>query len=312
MTTRRALLAAALSRPGCAIAQGRITSPLSLPDAAPAGPLRLLGGLQIDRLALGFGGLSGAHLAPDLTLSLVSDVGRFATMRLDLDSALRPRAMHLLRQGPLRDAAGRPLTGHWRDAEALALLPDGSWLIAFERRHRIRRYQRLDGPSSDASTPPGLAAGPFNGGLESLTLLPDGRLLAMAEFLPGPAPGTSQAWIGGGSRSWQPFAYRPAEGMAPVDAAALPDGDVLVLERGFTILGGFTARLARIAGSALRGPPPVVAGREMLRLEDPLPPENWEAVAVARVAGQTLVALVSDDNERGFQRSLFLLFAWNA
>lgn len=309
MTTRRAFFATALALPGCAVAQGRITAPLALPDAGPAGPLRLLGGLQIDRHALGFGGLSGAHLTPDRTLSLVSDVGRFATMRLELDSALRPVALHLLRQGPLLDAAGRPLTGHWRDAEALARLPDGSWLIAFERRHRIRRYQRLDGPSSDASTPPGLAAAPFNGGLESLAVLPDGRWLAMAEFLAGPEPGTSQAWIGG-ARPWQPFAYRPAPGMAPVDAAALPNGDVLVVERGFTLLGGFTARVALVPASALRQPLPVVAGRELLRLEDPLPPENWEAIAVARIEGQTLVALVSDDNERGFQRSLFLLFAW--
>lgn len=290
------------------MAQGRISAPLPLPEAPQEGRLRLLGGLQIDRVALGFGGLSGAHLAPDLTLSLVSDVGRFAEMRLEVDAGLRPRALHLQRQGPLRDAADNPLTDHWRDAEALARLPDGTWLVAFERRHRIRRYRRLDGPSAAAAIPPGLDAAPFNGGLESLAVLPDGRWLAMAEFLPGPEPGTTQAWIG--PTPWRPFAYRPAAGLAPVDAAALPSGDVLVLERGFTILGGFVARVALVAAATLRGPAGVVAGTEILRLEDPLPAENWEAIAVARISGRTLVALVSDDNERAFQRSLFLLFAW--
>lgn len=267
--------------------------------------------MQIERAALGFGGLSGAHLAPDLTLSLVSDLGRFAEMRLELDEGLHPRGLHLLRQGPLRDSAGRPLTEHWRDAEALARLPDGTWLIAFERHHRIRRYTTLDGPSSSATAPPGLGTAPFNGGLESLAVLPDGRWLAMAEFLPGPEPGTSQAWVSRpDGQAWQAFAYRPAEALAPVDAATMPNGDVLVLERGFTLLGGFVARLALVPASALRRPSGVVAGREVLRLDEPLPAENWEAIAVARIGGRTLVALVSDDNERMFQRSLFLLFAW--
>jgi hypothetical protein len=42
----------------------------------------------------------------------------------------------------------------------------------------------------------------------------------------------------------------------------------------------------------------------------PLPSENWEAVAVTRFGDQTLVALISDDNESILQRSLLLLFAW--
>jgi hypothetical protein len=42
----------------------------------------------------------------------------------------------------------------------------------------------------------------------------------------------------------------------------------------------------------------------------PLPAENWEAVAVTRLGDQTLVALISDDNESVLQRSLLLLFAW--
>jgi hypothetical protein len=52
-------------------------------------------------------------------------------------------------------------------------------------------------------------------------------------------------------------------------------------------------------------------GETILMLNDaPLPSENWEAVAVTRLGDQTLVALISDDNESVLQRSLLLLFTW--
>jgi hypothetical protein len=55
----------------------------------------------------------------------------------------------------------------------------------------------------------------------------------------------------------------------------------------------------------------VLRGEPILVLDDaPLPAENWEAVAVTRFGDQTLVALISDDNESILQRSLLLLFAW--
>jgi hypothetical protein len=73
-----------------------------------------------------------------LTLTLISDRGHWAEARLVLDG-LTPIGLHPLRHGALRDEAGSPLPrGFNADAEALARLPDGTWLVAFERRHRIR------------------------------------------------------------------------------------------------------------------------------------------------------------------------------
>jgi hypothetical protein len=80
---------------------------LDLPEGS-TGSLRLLGGLQVNTGVLGFGGLSGLHLAPDLILTSISDRGRFAQMRLALDEGGRPQGLSLLRSGPLRDGAGRP------------------------------------------------------------------------------------------------------------------------------------------------------------------------------------------------------------
>jgi hypothetical protein len=108
-----------------------------------------------------------------------------------------------------------------------------------------------------------------------------------------------------------PLAWQPAPGFVPVDAAGLPDGGALVLERRFSWLTGFAARLVRVPPAAVSaaGAGTVLAGEEILRLDgNPLPAENWEGVAAVRHGGRLVVALVADDNASAIQRSLMLLF----
>ena len=312
LTTRRLLLTALAALPGCTLSETPLARPLTLAPLPPNSPLRLLGGLEIDRAALGFGGISALHLAPDMTLTLVSDLARFAELRLTLDDGLRPTGLTALRRGALGDGAGLPLQrGYAGDAESLARLPDGTWLVGFERWHRIRRYRDLAGPGAPMTAPPGLEAAPYNAGLEALAVLADGRWLALTEALAAPEhPGATWGWIGGPA-GWQPLAWRAGPAMAPVDGAPLPDGGVLVLERASSFVGGFRARLTRLPGSALRAGQ-VLEGNEILSLSDPLPVENWEGVTVLEYAGRLLVALVSDDNESSWQRSLFLLLELRA
>lgn len=295
--------------PSCAggAERAEISLPLDLPDQVP-GSVRLLGGLRINTGVLGFGGLSGLHLTPELTLTAISDLGRFVEMKLILDEGWRPRRLELLRRGRLRNPRDQPLTGSGRDAEALARLPDGSWLIGFERRHRIQRHRKLDGPGVLVQAPPGLDRSPSNGGVESLAVLADGRWLVFSEGLAAPQGGR-QGWIGRPG-AWHGISYLPAPGHVPVDAAALPDGGALVLERYFTWLGGFSGRLVRLSPIALHqaAAGAAVEGQPLLALVPPLPTDNYEGVAVTERAGRVLVALVSDDNESLWQRSLLLLF----
>jgi hypothetical protein len=242
---------------------------------------------------------------------MVDDRGRWVQARIELRDGIAHRLLPIA-SGPLHDGAGRPLPrGRSTDAEAIARLPDGTWLIGFERWHRIRAYRRLDGPGGYVEAPPGLERAPVNGGLEGLALLADGRLLALAEELAPPgAPALRQGWLGRPGR-WMPFAWQPEPGFVPVDAAGLPDGGALVLERRFTWLTGFAARIARVPAAALRAAREgsVLAGETILRLDGaPLPAENWEGIAVARHDGRVLVALVADDNDSLLQRSLLLLF----
>ncbi|HZH47648.1 MAG TPA: esterase-like activity of phytase family protein [Roseococcus sp.] len=281
---RRAVLAG-LALPGCAAAR-----------LAPRGRLTPLGLLELDTGAWGFGGFSGLHLAPDLTLTAVSDRGFWWQARL----RLAPLGIGPARHGPLRDAAGRPLPSAARDAEALVALLDGSWLVGFERRHRIGRYPRIDGPALAFAAPPGLAAAPSNGGLESLALLPDGRLLAIAESLG--QDDERAAWIGRDGQ-WEARTYRPASGFSPTDAVALGSG-ALVLERDFSLFGGFRARLAHVADLSR----PVLVGETWLDLPPDGPAENWEAIAMARTGEGALLALLSDDNESPFQKTLLAVY----
>jgi hypothetical protein len=321
---RRSLLLRAAAFPSACAAQGA-AAPLGRPIALQAPPgarLEPLGGLVLDDAALGFGGLSGLHLSADLQVTAVSDLARWMTARLALREDGRPAGLEGLRTGPLRDGAGRPLPrGYSGDSEALARLPDGTWLVGFERWHRIRAYRSLDGPGAYVEAPRGLERAPFNGGVESLAVLADGRWLLVAELFAVPAAAAAaaaaagarplrQAWLGrpGG---WATLAYRPAEGMDPVDAAPLPDGGALVLERGFSVLGGFAGRVVRLTPTALdrARDGTVLEGEELLRLDPPLPSDNFEGIAAARVGGRALVAIVSDDNENPLQRTLLLLFA---
>jgi hypothetical protein len=309
--SRRAFLAALGATSAASAKAQNAAQPFALPDLP--GPLRPLGGLVLAPDMMGGGGFSGVHLAPDLMLTMISDRGHWAEARLNLDG-LTPIGLQPLRHGSLRDEAGQPLPrGFAADAEALARLPDGTWLVAFERRHRIRAYRRLDGPGLYVAAPPGLEAAPPNGGLESLAVLPDGRLFAIAEtFTPPDRPELRHAWLGAPGR-WMPLYWQPAPGFHPTDAAILPDGRGLVLERRFSLLGGFSARLVMTAPDALRSAREgaVLRGETILMLNDaPLPAENWEAVAVTRFGDQTLITLISDDNESILQRSLLLLFAW--
>lgn len=308
---RRAVLATALATTGCIY-----PTPTPPPGGAAAvvppiplsGPLRSLGGLDIDNASLGAGGLSGLHLDRNLVATFIDDRTRWAQAELVLRNGIAAGLVPIA-SGALHDGAGVPLpVGFAGDAEGLARLPDGTWLVAYERWHRIRAYPHLDGPGGYFEPPPGLDAAPRNGGLESLTLLADGRLLAIAEELAPPgSPALRRGWIGGPGR-WEPLSYRPTPGFVPVDAAGLPDGGALVLERRFRWYSGFAGRLKHLPEDALR-PGAELNGREILRMDGkPVPAENFEGVAALRHDGRTLVAIVADDNHMPNQRSLMLLF----
>ena len=296
--------------PATACAQGPDAAsavPFELPPRA--GSLRPLGGLVLNRSAIGFGGFSGLHLDEAMNLTVISDTGRWFRAALLLQGE-RPVGLGPIASGSLRDGSGEALRrGRTTDAEALARQADGSWLVGFERWHRIRVFSALDAPGSFFEAPPGLESAPGNGGLESLAVLADGRLLAIAEYQADPTDATlRRAWLGDRG-TWRATAYRPLPGFAATDAAGLPGGGALVLERRFALMeGGFTCRLAHLQPAALNAEP--IEGQTLLTFPPDGPAENYEGIAVLRRGSALWLALISDDNQNAFQRSLLLLYAW--
>nr|WP_235913885.1 esterase-like activity of phytase family protein [Pseudoroseomonas coralli] len=264
---------------------------------------------MINRHAIGFGGLSGLHIDDDLTLTAISDLGYWLQARLVLDAGGQPRTLEAIRTGRLRsDAVFAPPAPLRRDAESLARLPDGTWLVGFERWHHICLYRELGAPCSVLeAAPPGLSRAPVNAGLESLTVLANGRWLAITEGLEVARGPLMRAWIGT-PELWTPLRYRPSPGFVPTDVCALPDGGALVVERRFSLWeGGFSGRLLHIPAAQLTDPAPESVLRPEPLLTG-LPHENWEGVTAFRHGGRVWVAMVADDNEMFFQRGLLLLF----
>ncbi|WP_083897148.1 esterase-like activity of phytase family protein [Azospirillum sp. B506] len=296
------------------------------PDRGTLGPLRFLGGLDIaggDRV----GGLSGLWVDPaGVRFVAIGDTGLVVDGRLQGGADGRLTGVSEVRARPLTVEEGISHQKSRTDAEDLTRLPDGGWLVSLERDHRILRYtgggQGPEGSPTPIPRPPGMDSTPENGGLEALTLLPDGRLLTIEE---GKEDGRQErrAWIAkpglagdGLPRSaddWQPFTYRTAPRYRPTSVAPLPDGGALVLERRVSLLGGWSSRLVRVAArqltaSAVAGA--VVDGEELGRLEAPLVNDNFEGIATRPgPAGETLVYLISDNNFSSLQRTYLLLFA---
>lgn len=286
-------------------------SPLS-PIPLPAGAtLESCGGLLLNRHAIGFGGLSGLHVGDDLALTAVSDLGHWLRAQLVLDAAGRPLGLDAVETGRLRQDFPIPLPRAISlDAESLARDRDGSWLVGFERWHRICRYPSLEESCERVpQAPPGLSGAPVNAGLESLAVLADGRWLAIAEGLEAGSRPLLRAWVGQPGE-WLPLRYRPSPGFVPTDACPLPGGGALVVERRFSLWDrGFSGRLLRIPAEQLASPEAEATLEPELLLAD-LPRENWEGVSCFRRGERSMVAMLADDNEMFFQQGMLLLFAF--
>ncbi len=105
------------------------------------------------------------------------------------------------------------------------------------------------------------------------------------------------------------FTLRRRDGFAATDAAFLPGGDLLVLERLAMLPFRVGMRIRRIAGAAIR-PGAVLDGEVLVEADLGYEIDNMEGLGVHRAAdGTTVLTLVSDDNFAFYQRTLLLEFA---
>jgi hypothetical protein len=93
------------------------------------------------------------------------------------------------------------------------------------------------------------------------------------------------------------------------DAALLPGGDLLILERRYSILRGVAIRIRRIALASIK-PEALVDGPVMLEADMGYQIDNMEGLSVhIGAGGTTVLTLISDDNFSPLQRTLLLQFA---
>jgi hypothetical protein len=217
---------------------------------------------------------------------------------------------------PLRDRSGALAIDKFdRDTEAMTLSRDGRIWIALEEHNAIWRYADPATAAEAAVAPAAMREWPANAGPEALLRLRDGRFLVFSEDGDGPdGRGDTRDALLYRRDPTEPgaapirFGYRPPAGFSATDAAELPDGRVLVLNRRFAPLDGFAAVVTMIDPGAI-APGAVVAGEEIARLAPPLSVDNMEGIAVTREGGETIVWIVSDDNFSPLERTLLMKFA---
>lgn len=288
-------------------AVGAMTAaPISLEvgDAGRArvGALIFLRGWVLDSEDPRFGGISAMHVDGGEAIA-ISDSGtvlRFALPRSAGSGRLRVERLR---------------TGHWSprhpDAEAM-LVHDGKALIAFESRNVVARYGISDWREEQAARPPPMQLWRRNSGPEAMVRLADGRFLVFAEGRRDESPSSPVLLFDGdpsqaGARAVE-LRYRRPAGFRITDAAQLPDGRLLLLNRRAVWLGGFSAKLVIAEAHRLRAGA-TIAGRTIAELRSPLTVDNMEALSVTREGGRTIVRIASDNNFTAIQRTLLLEFA---
>jgi hypothetical protein len=285
-------------------------------DQTVFGTLEFVGGLVMSSSNPLFGAWSSVRFLPDGQHFIgVLDTGDWISGEIERGSDGKLSGIGSVSLAPMVDANGRTdSTKVKMDAESLAIR-DGKIYVGFEQRHRIDQYpltgfetakpeRSLPLPfpvrvlrknrslETVAASP---KAGPLSGGLVTISeesLDQNGNLYA--GIVDGPKRGAFKVVRHGD--------------FDVTDGAFLPDGDLVLLERRFSLLGGIGMRIVRIKGGSIK-PGALVDGVTLLEADGGYQIDNMEGLDVIDMGnGDIRLILVSDDNHLIFQRNLMLEF----
>jgi len=279
------------------------------PQQTRVDSLEYVAGLELTSPAPEWGGYSGMVMSDDGNVILaVSDVGHWLRLELRHDADGKLMGVGAARTGPLLDEAGQPVSGkEWSDAEAIATAPDGTFIVAFERNHRLWRYASVEGalggPAQPVEIPAEISALPENSGIEALLVDAQGQMTLLAEA--GAPAGASRGWAQQGTE-WGKLQIERSDGFEPTDATFAGASLPALLERRYTEQDGPAARISLLPKSSGAQPQ---AGHTLATLRLPLSVDNFEAIATrpATDNGQFFY-LMSDNNQNPQQRTLLLQF----
>lgn len=278
------------------------------------------GGLAMQSQVDTFGGLSGLTAAgPAQQVVLVTDRGNFVSGRLAYDDADRLFGFIGVNVEPMQNSKGQPLPRQYaRDAEGVdTVYRDGAPVavrVGFEHLTRVADFALTDGlpggPARDVAIPEWLSALRTNEALESVCIAPPaspiaGSTLLITEHALDEA-GNHQGWLLGVIDKG-PLSYQASPVVNPTECAFLPNGDLLVLERGVSFLT-FSMALRRVPADQVR-PGNLMMG-ELLLEAGGGEVDNMESLMVHTAPnGEVRIVIGSDNNFNDWQRSLLLEFA---
>ncbi len=287
------------------------------------GALRFMGGLALTSTADKFGAFSGLAISEDGGHMLaISDTGEWFTAGIQRENGKLSGLSNPL-MAPLRGHDGTILNkGHkWNaDAEGLSWHQDRA-LISFERQKGKLRTADLKvkgflAPAKILPESKLLNTIRGNQGIESITQPPQGSDLAGSLIAIGERVlngGHHTGWILKGTQITR-FLIRRRDDFDITAAEFLPNGNLLLLERRFSLVRGSAVRLRQIASTDLsmakNKPGLVLDGLDLMTADLRHQIDNMEGLAIHKNAqGQTIILLISDDNFNFFQRTLLLEFA---
>nr|WP_269931212.1 esterase-like activity of phytase family protein [Aminobacter sp. HY435] len=281
-------------------------------DEKMFGPLEFVGGLELTSSSRNLGALSAFRfLKPGGDFIGVADTGFWFFGTVVRDVALKPVGIENFRMEQMVDASGNTIEKKWlADAEGLAV-KDGVATVGFERAHRVAQF-RIE--------PQGMKAAfrdldflvprnelRQNRGFETVAYSPMKRsLVVVSEKSLDPAGNIFAAMLEGPQKGI--FTVKRDGEFDITDGAFLPDGDLLLLERSFSMASGVKMRLRRIASDSIaKGQ--VADGPVLLEANMGYQIDNMEGMDVWwRGDGALMVSLISDDNHSILQRNLYLEF----
>lgn len=286
-------------------------------DDTKFGALTFLGGLELLASDRKIGGLSGLlSLDNGNAFLAVTDNGHWVSGAIKQTTDGKPVDISEIRFTPLLGTDGKTLQARWgHDTEALTLSESGLYVSA-ETKNAIYHYpwplitgkERMIG---EVNLPDEIRALPRNTGLESLAAAPDdsaltGKLIAIAESSQSDAHDLSAYIVG--PNGVERFSIKRSNRFDATDAAFLPDGDLILMERRFNLRDLIGLRLRRIDGAAIK-PGAVLEGKVILEADFKYQIDNMEALAVHQNSkGETILTLLSDNNRSILQRTVFLRF----
>ena len=276
-------------------------------DGLSAGPLTLEGAWLLESKNDHFGGFSSLVTTGDGYFYSASDSGRMMRFpRPDLGAGETSLTSFL--SSRLKDKMAV-------DVESLAIDPDTGemWAGLEWAQEIIALGSKVD--RRDSIRPPEMSDWGENSGPESLVRLGDGRFVVIEErtsqgaqhraLLFGQDPVLGEAPVS--------FLIEGREGYRPSDAALMPDGRIAVLLRSmaWSLPLRFPTLIA-IADPAEIAAGEVLSTKVLARIDDPLPSDNWEGLAVIEDRpGVWDFWLISDDNFSAYMRTALIRLRWD-